>query len=104
MHVHVHVQLPSRQDAQPPVPRRHIEEGADKTHETHKDKHRGGGGARRCEGEESGSKPRSPDHNPNTLVFFLPMADAEFYTARHSASRGPNCQNTRTKSHRVHQQ
>ena len=29
--VHIHVQLPSRQDAQPPVPWRHIVEGADKS-------------------------------------------------------------------------
>ena len=34
IHVHVHVHLPSRQDAQPPVPWRHIEEGADNT-QTH---------------------------------------------------------------------
>ena len=29
VHVHVHVHLPSRQDAQPPVPWRHTVEGAD---------------------------------------------------------------------------
>ena len=33
VHVHVHVYLPSRQDAQPPVPWRHTVEGADKNGE-----------------------------------------------------------------------
>ena len=44
--------------------------------------------------------------NTQTHTFsFLPTDDAEFYTAWHSASRGPPCQkqNTRTKSHRVHE-
>ena len=46
-HVHVHVHLPSLQDARPPVPWRHTVEGADST--THTEGTRGGG-ARRCEG------------------------------------------------------